>query len=307
MIRILLFAFCTIFGTHYTYAKEWPTRQIRIIVPFPPGGGNDVTTRILSKHLSVSLKQPIIIENKPGASGTTATKIYLTSPPDDHIFIIGTTSNIVFSSIIQKQYAIRDINPISLIGVGNYVLTSNTNLNIKTIPDLILKAKTQTLSYSSGGLYTGSHLSMLYFSKTANIELKHIPYPGGNPAMIAVARNEVDISMSFGWNSIKQYVDENIITPITTTGNHQVKIIPELPTISMYIPDFETSVWYGLFGRNEYADSINNIMQNEIAEIIDKGLLSDSLTKEGLISKSISSSEFRNFIENEHNKWMKIL
>jgi tripartite-type tricarboxylate transporter receptor subunit TctC len=303
----LLILYAILFSASCVTAEEWPSRTVRIVVPFPPGGGNDIAARILSKHLSISIKQSVIVENKPGASGTAGTKIYLTTPVDDHTFIIGSSSNIIFSPIIQKQYNVEDLEPISLLGVGSYLLIANQNTGIRSVGDLIKKAKSHNLTYASGGLNTGGHLAMMYFAKLAEIDIKHIIYPGGNPALIALARNEVDLSMLFGWNLIKQYVEQGIFVPLATTNSIPEKHISHIPPLSLFFPEFEVSLWYGMFGRKEHSKHILKILSTKTNEIISNNLLNEALINEGLESKNISSEEFKQLIYTEHMKWKKLL
>ena len=306
MIKVLVIVFCS-FLCFPVYGSEWPTRPIRIIVPFPTGGNNDITARILSKHLTIALKRTVIVENKPGAGGTTATKLYLTSPLDDHTFIMGSSNNIVFSPIIQKQYLVTDLKPVALLGIGSYLLVANSNLRVKSLSDLIQKAKTQKLTYSSGGLNTGSHLAMLYFSKIANIELKHIPYPGGDASTMALVRNEVDVSMNSIWNILKQYIDQGVFIPLATTNIIQEKSLINIPTISSTFPGFQALVWFGIFGRNDHQTKIIDILSKEINDIISKQLLTEFLVKEGLEPQNISIEEFIRFINEEYERWKLVL
>lgn len=307
MIKFLLFVICAIFGTTQSYAKEWPTRQIRIIVPFPTGGNNDITARILSKHLSTVFKKPVIVENKPGAGGAAATKLFLTSPLDDHTFIMGSANNIVFSPIMQKQYLTTDLNPVALLGVGSYLLVINSNLGIKTFSDFIEKTKTRKFIYSSGGLNTGSHLAMMYLSKIANIELKHIPYPGGDTSTMALVRNEVDISMNSIWNILKQHIDQGTFIPLASTNLTSEKMLPNVPTISSFFSGFQALVWFGIFARNDHQNYIIDILSTEINNILSKQLLTEHFIKEGLESKNISTQEFKQFIHDEYERWKSIL
>ena len=148
---------------------------------------------------------------------------------------------------------------------------------------------------------------MLYFSKIANIELKHIPYPGGDASTMALARNEVDISMNSIWNILKQYIDQGTFVPLATTNITREKTLANTPTVSSLFPGFQALVWFGIFGRNDHPTEIIDILSKEINDIISKQLLTDFLIKEGLEPKNVTIKEFKQFINDEYERWKPLL
>ena len=232
-------------------AQEYPTKPIKIVIPFPPGGGADVLMRPLSKKLSELLGQSIILDNKPGANGNIGADYVAKSAPDGYTLLLG-NSSLSISTALYTQLTydpIKDLTPSAVMVNTPSVLVANPKFKAKNITELIDLAKQDPgkINYSSAGIGSTPHLGMELFGIATGTKYTHIPYKGGGPAVSALLANEVDILIT-NTSTILAQVQAGKLTPLGTTTLKRTPILSSVPTISETVPGYELNTWYGIFG-----------------------------------------------------------
>ncbi|BDW10381.1 hypothetical protein PSHI8_04630 [Polynucleobacter sp. SHI8] len=240
--------FCT---THISFAQEYPSKPIKIVIPFPPGGGADVLMRPLSKKLSELLGQTIILDNKPGANGNIGADYVAKSSPDGYTLLLG-NSSLPISSALYTQLnfdPIKDLTPIAMMVNTPSVLVANPKFRAKNISGLIAVAKEdpKKINYSSAGIGSTPHLGMEVLGLATGTQYSHIPYKGGGPAVSAVLANEVDILIT-NTSTVLAQIQAGKLVPLGTTTLKRTPVLSSVASISETIPGYELNTWYGLFG-----------------------------------------------------------
>jgi tripartite-type tricarboxylate transporter receptor subunit TctC len=232
-------------------AQEFPTRSVRMIVPFAPSGPNDVLGRILAQKLSERMGQQVIIENRSGAGGSTGTAAVAVAPADGYTLLFSGTSSLAINPSLYKKLpynAIKDFAPVSLAGTAPSLLATHLSVPAKTVKELIAIAKTSPgkLNYGSGGIGGTPHLASELFKSLANINIVHVPFRGAGPALVALVSGQVDIYIG-GISSILPMVRDRRIRPIAVTSAKRTALLPEMPTfIESGVPGYEVVNWYAV-------------------------------------------------------------
>jgi len=234
-----------------SFADEYPSKPIRIIVPFPPGGGADVLMRPLSKKLTELLGQPIVLDNKPGANGNIGADYVAKAAPDGYTLLIG-NSSLSISTALYSQLSfdpVKDLAPIALLVNTPSLLVANPKFKAKNISELIEYAKQNPgkINYSSAGIGSTPHLGMEVLGLATGTKFTHIPYKGSGPAVAALLANEVDVQIT-NTSTVLPQVQVGKLTPLGTTTLKRTPILASVPSISETIPGFELNTWYGLLG-----------------------------------------------------------
>ncbi|MEY3777017.1 MAG: hypothetical protein RIR83_1059 [Pseudomonadota bacterium] len=285
-----------LFGVN-AFAQAWPTRStIRIVVPYPPGGASDVTARLLAMKLTDSLKQSVVVENKPGANGILALESVAKSPADGYTLLMANLG------------PIKDFTPITLTSVVPLVILVTNSMPVKTMPELIAYAKANPtkLSFASAGNGAANHLAGEMIKSMAGIQMTHIPYKGDSPGMPDVISGTV--SMMFptiiaGMPNIKS----GSMRPIAVTGAKRSSSLPDIPTVSESgIPGFEAVSWGGVMGPAGMPADIVKRLNTEIIRILKLPDISERMTSLGADIVGSSPEEFDKYLRAEISKWGKV-
>jgi tripartite-type tricarboxylate transporter receptor subunit TctC len=241
-----------LFSIHqFSFAQEYPIKPIKIVIPFPPGGGADVLMRPLSKKLSDLLGQTVILDNKPGANGNIGADYVAKSAPDGYTLLLG-NSSLPISNALYSQLSfdpIKDLTPIAVMVNTPSVLVANPKFGAKTIPELIALAKQDPgkINYSSAGIGSTPHLGMEVLGIATGTKYTHIPYKGGGPAVSAVLANEVDVLIT-NTSTVLAQIQAGKLVPLGSTTLKRTPVLSSVPSISETVPGFELNTWYGIFG-----------------------------------------------------------
>jgi tripartite-type tricarboxylate transporter receptor subunit TctC len=290
-------------------AQPWPAKSIRMISPFPPGGGIDASARIISRALSEQLGQQVIVDNRPGAGGRIGTEMASKAAPDGYTLLLGSIAPnaIIPSSAPNLPYdAIKDFAPVSLVGTTDYTLVVHPSLPVHSVRALIrlAKAKPQQLTFGSSGKLTASHLCGELLNLLANVQTTHVAYRGTSLAATAVLSGE--IVMLFGSGpSVAPHVNAKRLRALATTGKKRHN--SNLPLMSETLPDFEVSQWYGVLAPNGTAWPIIDLLHKEIARAVENPKVAQQFAKLGADAVSASPQEFSALIRSDIAKWSKII
>jgi tripartite-type tricarboxylate transporter receptor subunit TctC len=281
--------FALLFVPLIAAAQNYPTRSIKIIAPFPPGGTSDLLSRIIAQRLGDALGQTIIVENKPGANGTIGFDAAAKSPADGYTLLLGTSSIILNNQFLYKSLPydwFKDFAPISMIGIAGQVLVVNPNspLPIKSMKDLISFAKSNPgqINYGAGAKGNTAHLSAEKFKAAAGIDLVHIPYKGNGQATAALVGGEVQLVFSDMAPAIP-FITTKKLTPLAVTSLQRSVSLPDVPTmVELGFPGFEASVWWTLVTQKGVPEPIIQRLNSALEKVMASSEVQESYLRLGV-------------------------
>jgi tripartite-type tricarboxylate transporter receptor subunit TctC len=292
-------------------AQQWPDKTVRILVPFPPGGGTDIQARLLSVAFQKSMGQNFIIENRTGASGLIATQIAVDSPPDGYTILF--TSGSISAAVILYSKRIkfdvhRDLQPISWISSTPLVLAVHPSVPAKSVKALVALAKRTPGGMNAGGNAAGTtaHLSAEMFNQTVGIKSTVITYRGGGPAVIALISGELDYGFVTA-PSIMPHLKSGKARALAVTTPKPASALPDLPTMNSMYPGFESDNWYAMFYPKGTPKPIVNRMNAEIRKALDTPEIKAFLPKEALDPVASNPEELSELLKREIEKYAKVI
>ena len=291
-------------------AQSWPSRPIRLIVPFATGGGSDFIGRFMAQRLGQSLGQPVVVENRPGAGSTLGIEMVVKSPADGHTFGLIASSYTVTPSLYKLRFdPVADITPVIQFSQGPMLVVVPKALPVNSFADLLAlaRAKPGALNYASAGQGSITHLACALFADMAGVQMTHIPYKGSAPSMTALASGEVD----FSFNNIPS--SQPLMTPgriraLAITSVKRSPLLPELPTVAeLGYPGFETSQWYGLLAPAGTPPAIIERLQQESRRALAAPAVVERFANDNAVAGGEPPAEFAAFIRNEQKIWGDIV
>ncbi len=253
------------------WAQAWPSRPVRIVVPFGIGGSADLAARFLAEPLSAALGQPVVVENRPGAGAVIGTDVVAKSAPDGHTLLLMSNTHTANETLLpNRPYALmRDLTPVAAINIAFHVLAVHASLGVRTVPELVEKAKVVPgrLDYASSGPGTPYHIASEVFAAMAGIRLNHIPFRGSNEARTALIAGQVPMMFDAIPTMREQIVNGRVIG-LGTTGLARSPLLPDLPTVAEALPGFEASIWLGLMAPAGLPASIAARLNDEVGRVL---------------------------------------
>ena len=299
------------FGMAGASAADYPDRPIRLIVPYPPGGGADISARIISQHLAQALGKPVVTENKPGGAANIGTEIVAHAAPDGYTLLLASLATSVNVSLFEKLPfdTLKDFEPVSLFVTVPLMVTVNPGVPAKSIKDLIAlaKAKPGMLNYASGGMGTANHVAGELFKYMANVDIAHVPYKGGGPAVSDLVAGHVQMYIGTV-GSAREFVTAGRIRALATTGAQRTPIAPDLPTVAESgLPGYEVLAWYGVFAPAGTPKPIVDKLSAELAKILRIPEVRETLKANGNDPIGSTPQEATAFFRKEVDKWSKVV
>ena len=292
------------------HAQGYPTKPIRLIVPFAPGGNTDVSGRLIAKGLSDALGQQVVVENKPGASGSLGADVVAKSPADGYTLLLGSSALTINPAVYEKiPYDVtKDLEPVGVSMVTSLVLVAAPNKGIRTVAELIANAKTKPegLVFGSAGTGSGSHLAGELFNQTAHIKTMHVPYKGSGPATVAVVSGEVNYTFTSQAGALPLYKTGKLVA-LAITGKTPSPLFPGIPTIEAAgVKDYEAGDWIGILAPAGTPKPIINKLNNEMTKWVTRPETVARLAELGFEPHPGTAEQFRNLIRSELVKWNRI-
>jgi tripartite-type tricarboxylate transporter receptor subunit TctC len=291
--------------------STYPTKPVRILVPFPPGGPADGLARIIGDKLGQSLGQPFVIENKPGAGGNIGMEQGAKAQPDGYTLTLAATGNLTIAPSLYSKLPydpVKDFAPISVLATVPNILIIAPNVPAKTLRDLITLAKARpgTLNFASPGNGSGAHLAGELLKSMAGIDIVHVPFNGVGPAMTAVLAG--DVQMFFAQSSAAlPYIRPGKVTALGVASTRRMTAAPELPTLAEAgLPDFEVTSWYGLVAPAGTPPAIIERLQGDIVKAIASVDVREKLAGLGAEPIGNSPAEFAAMQKSEAARWAKL-
>jgi len=315
LISALLFLYFSIVFvlpvTISTAHAHYPEKAVRLIIPFPPGGGTDAIGRILSQKLTEALKQQVIMDNKPGAGANIGVEFAARSAPDGYTLLLATISNSISAGLYTNlNYdLILDFSPITLLATQPLLLAVHPSLPIHSVRELIqfAKALPNPLAYSSAGNGTPTHLASELFRQSAQIKLNHVPYKGGGPSVIALISGEVSISIA-SLPSVISYAHTKKLRGLAVSSIKRAPSAPEFPTLNEAgVSGYDVTAWYGLLAPAGTPAPIIARLNSEISTLLTASDARQFLNKMGFEVTVNSPHEFATFVSDDVKKWLRII
>jgi tripartite-type tricarboxylate transporter receptor subunit TctC len=284
-------------------AQGYPAKPIRIVVGYSPGGGTDATARAVGQKLSDNLGQPVVVENRPGASGSLALERVARSPADGYTLLMLTSNETVLPALrTNLPFDLqRDFAPVSVVTVGPMVLVVHPSMPVRNVKELVALARSQAgkLSFASSGIGGTPHLAGELFSLTAKVKLMHVPYKGGADAVIAAASGQVDMSFA-SVTAGRPFVDGGRLKALAVTSVKRVSSLPSVPTLDESgLKGFDYSAWYGIAAPAGSPQAVIGRLNTEIAKIVATADMKELLNRQGLEPHTNTPEQFAAFIRSE--------
>jgi tripartite-type tricarboxylate transporter receptor subunit TctC len=301
-------AFATLAGlTGHVSAQPYPSRPIRLVVPFTAGGANDIVARLIQPDLEKALGQPIVIENKPAASGIVGTDQVAKAAPDGYSLLMAFTTHTVNPAVNAKlpYDAERDLAPVILIGKSPLLFIVNPKVPAKTITEFVALAKASPgkFNYGTPGAASQAHLLVALWSRLAGIEMQHVPYRGGAPAVLGTVAGEVQFTVMSPLASLAQ-INAGALRAIASGSAARDPHFPDLPTVAESgFPGFEAVAWVGLFTTAGTPKEIVDRLNAEVNRIIREPSIAAKFDEQGLTPAGGTPAEFGAFVSRELRRW----
>ena len=291
-------------------AQDYPNKPVRILVPFAPGGINDVAARLLAQHLSEKLGKQFLAENVPGGGGVTATERVIHAAPDGYTILILSIANAVHPSMYKLNYdLLKGIEPVAMVVTSPNTLAVNPDFPAKTVKEFIAlaKAKPGDIPYASGGIGGSLHLGMENFKAVAQIDLLHVPFKGAGPGTIDVIAGNTKAVMST-LSSVSTHYKNAKLRGLAVSSPKRTEAFPDLPTfIEAGVPEYQGGNWIGIGVPAATPKPIVELLQREVAAIQDKPEVQKQMIERGAFVEKMNAAEFRAYIEKETAKWTKVV
>lgn len=299
----------TVFPGPGARAAEYPTKPIRLVIGFAPGGGTDTTARALSTKLTASLGQQVIVDNRPGHSGTIAADIVAKSTADGHTVLLGTIALVINPSLTEKMPfdTLRDLAPVTRAVDSTNILVVHPSVAAKSVKELIALAKAKPLNCGSSGIGGTGHLAVELFNLQAGTKITHVPYKGGGPAIIDLLAGNIQLIFATAASSIG-HINTGKIRALAVTTAKRSSLVPNLPTVAEAgLKGFEANNWNGFLVPAKTPRPVINKLNKELGAALLLPDIKEFLFKQGLDAAPDSPEQFGAYMKSEMAKWAKVI
>jgi tripartite-type tricarboxylate transporter receptor subunit TctC len=292
-------------------ADAYPTKPVRMIVPFPAGGGVDIVARSLAPHLTERWKQQVVVDNRPGAGAIIGADVAAKSPADGYTLLLANTAHAINATLHRKLAfdPVRDFAPITLIATQPSVLAVHPSVPAKSVKELIAlaRAKPGSLNFASSGNGTPPHLSGAMFSDMTGIDMTHVPYKGAAPALTDLLGGQVQL-MFATIISVGPHLQAGRLRPLAVTSAKRSAALPEVPTVAEAgVPGFEATAWFMLMAPAKTPATIIGQLHRDMAQVVKAGELRERLTRDGAEPVGSTPEEAARFLKTEIARWGKVI
>jgi tripartite-type tricarboxylate transporter receptor subunit TctC len=309
ILRLCLLPFALCLGT--AVAQGYPAGPVRVVVPFPPGGGVDGAGRLISQRLSEALGRQFVVENRPGANGMIGSELTAKSPRDGYTLMVNGANFVTTPSLYAKVTydPVKDFDPISLMSLAPNVLVVHPSLPVKTVKELIALARARPGQVNFAGSGSGStpHLAAELFNTMARVKMVHVPYRGTGPAIVGLMSGEASVMFMPTTNAVPQ-MRAGRLRGLAVTSRERIGALPELPTVSESgLKGYESSQWYGLLAPAGTPAEVLNLLNSHVAKIMQAPEMKQRMTGEGLVAVGGTREAFAAHIRTEIDKWARVI
>ena len=292
-------------------AQDWPQKNIRLVVPFGPGGGSDINGRIIAQSLQERLGQPVVIENRPGAGGTIGNEAVARADKDGYTLGIMTAGQII-AAVMAKSLrydALKAFDPVAQVATAGLAIVTRPDFPANNVKDLIAMAKASPgkLSFASPGFGATQHFTGELFRQTAGIDILHVPFRTTPEAMSALLGKQVDVLFDT-ISAVLGQVQSGQLKALAVTGKDRFPAVPDVPAAieSGLLPGYDVTTWYGFFAPSGSPGAVIAKLNSTINEILKEEIVRERLTKAGVVVKGSTPEAFGKFMEREFVRWNKV-
>ena len=291
---------------------QFPTKPIRLIVPFPPGGGTDILSRLVAQKLTESTKWTVVPDNRAGAGGTIGLTEAAKAAPTGYDLVMGQKDNMVVGSWLYKNLPwdpTKDFSAVAHIAYTPVIIATGVNSRFKTLADVVAAAKAapDTITYGSPGNGTTIHLAGDLFEKAAGIKIRHVPYKGSNPAMMDALAGNIDLLVSSVPSAMAQ-IKAGKLRPLAVTSAKRSSSLPDVPTVAEQgFRDFDVTTWYGVFAPAGTPKDIVNTLNAEVNKLLATPEMKDAIHAQGAEPQAMTPEQFGALLKADHQKWRGIV
>ena len=291
-------------------AERYPVKPIRIVVPFPPGGSNDLLGRVISQKFNEAWGQPAIIDNRPGGGSTIGIEVVVRAAPDGYTLLTTSGGIAINVSLYKLSFnPLTDLTPVALLAQMPYLLTVNPSLPAKSVQDVINLAKAQPgkLVFSSSGAGTSAHLTMEMFKSAAKINMLHVPYKGGAPAVNAVMSNEAQMTFNVITGTLP-HAKSGKLRALAVSSAKRAEVAPDIPTVAESgVPGFEVMAWYNMFAPARTPRSIVDRLNAEVNRMLLQPDVRERFRALGVTPLSGTPEDLGNYLKSEIARYAQLI
>jgi tripartite-type tricarboxylate transporter receptor subunit TctC len=290
---------------------DYPNKPIRIIVPLPPGGSNDVLARTLGAKMSETFGQPVIVENRPGAAGNIGTDYLAKSPPDGYTLGIAPNQTVAVNPVLYRKLpfnVVKDLQGVSMLGSLPMVLVVSSRVTARSVAELIAQAKAapDKLTYASAGPGSPQHMAAEVFKSMTGTKLMQIPYKGSAPALVDVLSGTVDV-MFCPINSALPHIRSGKLRALGTTGTERLPLLDGVPTIAETVPRYESDIWIGMVVPAKTPPSVVAKLNAELRRVLALPDVKSKLAEQGIVAKASSAADLTRLIVTDQKRWAGVI
>lgn len=309
---LTLLAVTTSFPAAGQPSLPYPTKAIRLVVPYPPGGSADVLARALGERLGASLGQTVVVENKPGAGTAIGARLVAQSPADGYTLMIGTVSSHAMNPALTSNIGydpIQDFTAVAPLATIPFVLLTNPKVPAASFKEVIALARQSPgkLNFSSAGNGTSNHLAGEMLKAAAGLRIVHIPYRGSAPALQALLGGEVDLMFDLVATAVP-HVKSGRARALVITAETRSPLLPDVSTVAeLGMPSLELSAWFGVFGPRDLPTGIRERLAREVSQVVESAAFQDRLQGFGAAPLKQTAAQFNDFVVRERERWAKLI
>jgi tripartite-type tricarboxylate transporter receptor subunit TctC len=310
-IAAIALTFAVLLMPGATHAQSYPSKPIRFIVPFAPGGGNDVVARLIGGKLAEAWGHQVVIDNRPGAGGNIAAEVVARANPDGYTIFLFNSANAIAPSLYKKlaYNPVSDFEPVILISTSPFALVVHPSIPAQSVKDLIAlaKAKPKTLTFASGGNGSSTHLAGEQFRQMAGIDIVHVPYKGAGPAFVDLIAGQVSMYFASIPPALPQ-LKAGRVRALAVTSERRTSLLPELPTIAeAALPGYQSGASYGVVVPARTPAATVRKLNAEIARMLREPDVRSRLSTQGMEIASGTPQDFARFMNAEIAMWAKVV
>lgn len=300
----------TLQGSAFAQAS-YPDRPIRVVVPWAPGGSTDILARIVAENLRQALGQPVIVENRPGASGNVGSDAVAKATPDGHTILFGSMSTHAMNQALFSTMpfnGVEDFSPVALLAFVTNTMVINPSVPAKTVKEFIdyAKANPGKIAYASAGAGSTNHLCAALFAKMAGVDMVHVPYRGGAPAVLDTVAGQTQLLFSAGTQTL-EHVKAGKLTLLAVTENKRAALLPEVPTVAETLPGYEMAVWYAAFGPAGMPSELVTRLNQEINRALVLPEVKRKMAEIGVEVVNATPDDLGRTMRADADKWGKLI
>lgn len=294
-------------------AEPWPANPLKLVVTFPPGGSTDVTARLIAEKLRTELGRPVIVDNKPGAGGNIGAEFAAKAPADGYTLLMATSSHVTNRALYKSlpYDFLQDFAPVSRIAyVPNMLVVNPTQIRAANLTEFIKLIKDGSgkarLNYGTGGNGTSHHLATALFNSMVGVEMEHVPYKGGAPAVAALLGNQVQVLFA-PLVEVLSFIESGKLKGLGVTTRQRSSLFPDIPAIGEMLPGFEVALWNGIVMPANTPPEIVNRLNGAIVKSLAQADIKQRLAEQGSEPAGMTPAAFKQFIAGEVGKWAKLV